>query len=187
MKEEMMDFSMARFKCALALMAFSALSTAVMAQTTIDVSGEVIADVCDVRINGVSTATVRLPKISLSQIPVEGDSAGDTNLDVALTNCDIGMVSEVQMHFSSPAASVITGRIDSGVSGISLQIRSRPNDRQIFVEQSSSTQIVYNVYSERVNAAGEANLDYAVRYFREAGVPGQGQVNALINLTVAYQ
>jgi len=188
MKEEMRK-CMARFKSApslLALLACSAFSTSVMAQATVDVSGEVVGDVCEVMINGARSATVALPKITLADIPREGDSAGDTNLDVALTNCDTVLVSQVQMHFSSAAADAITGRVASGVDNISLQIRSRPNDRQIFVDQSANDQLVFNVYEERVDANGAANLQYLVRYFRESGVPGNGLVNALVNLTVAY-
>jgi len=170
----------------LALAACTALSTSAMAQSSITIIGEVGSDICDVNVNGSSTATVRLPKVTSTQLANPGQTAGDTGFAVALRNCDTSVVSQVQMNFSSSSASSITGRVASGVNNVSIQVLG--GGTQVAATTVASDALVPGSYSGFVNAAGEANLNYVARYYREPGAGAvTGTLNAVVNLTVAYR
>jgi len=168
----------------LALAASAALSTSAMAQSQVTIIGEVGADICDITVNG--TTNIRLPKISMAQIPTVGSTAQGNTLQIALANCDTTVVQSAQVNFSSPNART-DGRVNSGVNGVSLQVYTPSNNTQSFVTTSaSSARDTSNPYQVAVSAAGTATLNYGVRYYREALTAATGQLNATLNLTVAY-
>jgi len=177
-----------KFKHTLSLLALAscaALSTSVMAQSSgsqVTIVGGISASICDVTINGGRSSTVTLPNITSNRLPAVGSTAGDTNFVVNLRNCDPS-VSQVQMNFSSPRADAITGRINSGLGGVSLQVLG--GTRQVKATQTQSENLVSGDYSVAVNTARAADLTYTVRYFREGQVT-TGTLNATANLTVAY-
>jgi len=170
----------------LALAACTALSTSAMAQSSITIIGEVGSDICDVNVNGSSTASITLPKVTTAQLSQVGATAGDTSFAVALRNCDTSVVSQVQINFNSNNANSITGRIASGVNNVSLQVIG--GGRQIAATTSPQDGLVSGDYSAQVNSLGDANLSYTVRYYREAGTGAiTGTVNAVTNLNVRYR
>jgi len=168
----------------LALAACAALSTSVMAQNapTVTITGEVGSDICNITVNG--TSNLQMPKISISQIPTVGSTAPGTTLDVTLDNC-ASHVSSAQINFSSVNARG-DGRVDSGVNGVSIQVYSPSNNQQTFVTASASNDKDRRNAYEVVVSGGRAQLRYGVRYYRESMAAATGQLNATLQLTVAY-
>jgi len=169
----------------LALAASAALSTSAMAQSSITIIGEVGSEICDVRVNGSTSATVNLPKVTTAQLAQPGQTAGERSFAVALTNCD-SSVNQVQMNFHSPSANAANGRVASGVNLVSIEIVAGNGQP---VRATSTANAIYDASSYGVNVNnGAANLSYSARYYREAGAGAiTGNVNSVVNLTVAYR
>jgi len=171
----------------LALMTGSMLGHSAMAQApapgaSIDFVGGIIGQICDITVNNGNTV-VQLPQITANQLPSIGATAGRTPFQVRFDNC-ASSVSQVQINFSSPDAGDISGRIASGVDGVSLMLDG--GGTQVRATQVASETLVVGDHSATIAPDGTGNIEYAVSYYREAGTMSTGAVNATVNLTVAY-
>jgi len=171
----------------LALSACAALSTSAMAQSSasVTIKGEVSADICNININGRNTSVLTLPRVTVSQLPNVGSTAGDSNITINLTDCDpTQTASGVQVNFSSPSTNTSTGRINTGVNNVSLQVLH--SGRAINATLTPENRLQNTHTPTAVNSAGAASLTYAIRYYREGVGAITGSVDATANLSVAY-
>jgi len=169
----------------LALASCAALSTSVMAQnsSTVTIIGEVGADICNISVNGQNSTQLRLPKVTAGEIPTVGSTAKDTPLSIRLTDCDTSVVSQAQINFSSTGANT-SGRIDTGLNGVSLQVLH--NNQPIRATATAENTFQNTHARTNVTAAGTADLTYVVRYYRERLGTISGNFTTTANLSVAY-
>jgi major type 1 subunit fimbrin (pilin) len=150
---------------------------------TIQFSGKVLADSCQVAINGGNT--VALPTVLTDDFAAAGDTAGDTQFDVALSGCDKNTTTAT-MDFSGPNSNIDANTCDL------VNTATNGSDVQIRLLDASLAHIGLN---DNTNAPaitidkqqGDGKTQLTAQYIATGASTSPGLVNTSVNFTLTYQ
>ncbi len=155
---------------------------------TITVNGTVVAQTCQVDGNGLGTAdnkVVNLPNVLTTALATSGDTAGDTNFNLAVTGCDASL-SSVQTYFSGGDINSGNGRLDNSASGAASNVQVQLlNGSGTAMDLSGANATAQG--SQVVSlSGGAATLSYTARYYA-TGASSAGAVKSTVDFTLIYQ
>lgn len=167
---------------------FFAAQSAFAMDGTIDFSGEITANTCEVKIDSSSngSATVTLPAVSSSALPNNGSVAGTTPFTISLSNCSIGKSTTVTAYFEPGVHTNANGHLSqshvSGAEGVEIQLlNSAQGVMNLFAAQGGQNDVgtVMNI------GATSAVLNYYAQYFA-AGAITPGPVTSQVSYSIFY-
>lgn len=150
---------------------------------TIEFSGKVLADSCQVAINGGTIVT--LPTVMTDDFTAAGDTAGDTSFTVALTSCDKNTTTAT-MDFSGPNSNIdaSTGELVNAVTdGSDVRIRLLDASNQQ-INLASGTADGPEI---AIGSDGEGSTSLTAQYVATSATPSPGLVSTSVNFTLTYQ
>lgn len=156
---------------------------------TITVNGQVLAQTCLVDGNAYGTpdnVVVGLPNVLSTALASAGSTAGDTGINIAITNCDAALKT-VQTYFSggdiNSAGRLNNSSTAAAVAG-NVQVQML-NASGAVMDLSQATATGQN--SQVVNlSGGAATMSYTARYYA-TGAASAGAVKSTVNFTMIYQ
>lgn len=156
------------------------------ADGTITITGQVIDAGCDISVNGATgDSTVVLPAVSKNILANPGDTAGNTAVNLSLSNCPA--TGGVRAYFEALNVDQATGHL--------LNTAATPADNvQVQVTDAAGTGIDLrtNTTNDFVNftddggGVGTADLQYGVQYVA-TGASTAGQVETQLTYSLEYQ
>lgn len=153
-------------------------------QIPVEFIGTYLESTCSVSVDGGSKdGFVKLPKISISNLPGTGDEAGKTRFSIALDNCPANSTIELFLRNSGGNVDTSTGNLinenrNNFAENVQLRIR-KENEMQMRIDDVNSVQeyIIPAISSEVTHY-------YSVSYFAENNSvkPGDVRAKAVIDL-----
>ncbi|MEM0653156.1 fimbrial protein [Klebsiella huaxiensis] len=164
-------------------------SSAMAADGTINFQGELVANTCDITIDGMaSPATVVLPTVAAASLATAGSTAGKTQFNIGLSNCQGTTSTSTAAAFFENGSTVDTGTFNlvntdsAGAGNVQLQLLDSVTDAEIKVGNSSQ-----QANTSRHNiSSGAVTMPYAVQYFSLGGATA-GNVESQVNFSIAYE
>ncbi len=177
-----MKFSTAFFACA----AFSLSASALAADGTITINGEITSQTCQINGNGGGADfTVTLPTVSTSALPIAGATAGRTPFNIALTNCSPNSGNAAVYFEPSATVDLLTGRLkNTAANGAeNVEVGLLNNDHSdIQLGGGEASQNMQFVALE----SGQATLNYFAQYVATDAATA-GKVEARTMYSIVYQ
>ncbi|WP_434642559.1 fimbrial protein [Klebsiella sp. I138] len=182
-----MKNTLASVAVAAALMSSSALA----ADGTINFRGKLVANTCDITINDqASPGVVVLPTLAASTLATAGQTAGKTQFNIGLTNCE-GMTStSTAAAFFENGATVNTTTFNlintdtsaTGAENVQLQLLDATSDQAINIGNQNQ-----RTNTSRIDAStASVVLPYAVQYY-SLGTATAGDVTSQVNFSIDYE
>lgn len=158
---------------------------------TINFTGQLTDNTCDVNIDGQGVnPLIHLPTIQTSQLQTQGEVAGRTGFNVALTNCTAPAQSGVSVFFQAgDTVDQITGRLKNtdvsttGATNVSLQLLDATNSFAP-IKAGNQSQVTDTSYVE-VAEDGSATVPYAVEYYADDATTA-GMVTSKVLYSIQY-
>ncbi|HEY0505032.1 MAG TPA: type 1 fimbrial protein [Lysobacter sp.] len=167
---------------AAAVVALAPLS-ALAADGTITINGQVNANTCRINATGSPNVTVTLPTVSTVALPAANATAGNQAFSLALTLCSPG--TQATTYFE-PGANVdfANGNLKNTGAATNVQVRLLNSDLSVInlangVGAQGSQQFT-------TDTNGAATLSYYAQYFA-TGAAGAGSVSTSVQYTMIYQ
>ena len=165
-----------------------AVKSAFAIDGTIDFSGEITANTCDVKVDSSSTGstTVTLPAVSTSAFSGANSVAGTTAFNISLSNCLIDTDTTVSTYFEPGAYTNNNGRLSqshaSGATGVDIQLlNSAQSAMNLFASQGSQNDVGTTMNIGETSAV----LTYYAQYFA-TGTVSAGPVTSQVSYSVVY-
>lgn len=149
-----------------------------------DNASSIVAQGCAV---STPSVTVTLPKISTSNLPATGSTAGNTPFALGL-NCSAGTKVNITLTDSSNpsnTSSTLGLAAGSSASGIGLQILHGSVPVSYGPDSSSAGNT--NQWYAGTATGGAMSIPLSVRYLRTPGTLAPGSANGLATFTMSYQ
>ncbi|MCS4270054.1 MULTISPECIES: fimbrial protein [Raoultella] len=175
-------------------MVSAAVTTALMASSalavdgTINFQGELVASTCDITVDGMaSPATVVLPTVSAASLAAAGSTAGKTQFDIGLTNCQGVTSSTTAAAFFENGSTVHTSTFNlintdtSGADNVQLQLLDATTSTAINVGNSNQKANTSRISADTPSVV----LPYAVQYY-SMGAATAGNVQSQVNFSIDY-
>lgn len=157
-----------------------ASQTARATDGTITFNGQVNATTCTIN-GGSPDFTVNLPPVATTTLAASGNTAGQTQFNIALTACTAGTTAST---FFEQGANVdtTTGNLVStgGASNVQLQLLNSNGTSAINLLTPSTNTTTADI------STGSGTLTYYVQYFA-TGASTPGTVSSTEQYTIAYQ
>lgn len=155
---------------------------------TIDFSGEITANTCDVKIDNSSTGSgmVTLPAVSRSAFTSGNFVAGTTAFNISLSNCSIEKDTTVRAYFEPGAYTSNTGRLAQlhpmGATNVEIQLL---NSEQGVMNLSAPQGSQNDVGATMSVGATSAVLTYYAQYYSTGSITA-GPVTSQVSYSVVY-
>lgn len=173
--------------------AFTSVSTSASNGGTLTFTGNLTSATCNVVVNGAGTgdSTVTLPTLSTAKLAAAGDVAGQTTINMVVSNCT-GATAGQQMnaYFESGASvDVATGRLKntavaSAASNVQLQLLDKDGSTPIVA--GSTSQTTANQAIAVPTTGNTATLHYGVQYYA-TGTTTAGVVSSNVVYSINYK
>ncbi|MHA6427134.1 fimbrial protein [Escherichia coli] len=169
------------------------ISTAHSASTgTITFNGELTANTCDAVVdNQNADAIVTLPTVGINQLENQGQTAGRTGFNIALSNCASALTAASAFFAAGPSVDFASGHLkntdesDGGAKLVSLQLRDEaPGAGSKIIQAGNGNQATGTQYVDVIS--GTANLPYSVEYFAD-GTATAGNVTSNVVYFIQYK
>jgi len=172
--------------------AFAGINAQAASDGKIDFTGELIANTCNVSVNGgTENATILLPAVGTSKLATLGQTAGETQFTMDLTSCE-GDATKVAAYFTQGDTVNADGRLTNqtaqtagGATNVTLELLDYSNNTTgsvIDVGDGSQTTTAKFADIE----TGAAALLYAVRYYA-TGESTAGAVTSHVYYNLQYK
>lgn len=175
-------------------MVSAAVTTALMASSalavdgTINFQGELVANTCDITIDGnASPATVILPTVAAATLASAGSTAGMTQFKIGLSNCQGMTATSTAAAFFENGSTVDTGTYNL----VNTDLTGADNVQLQLLDATSSTAINVGNSNQKTNssrhsiATGAVEMPYAVQYYSLGGATA-GNVQSQVNFSIDY-
>lgn len=162
---------------------FASAASAFASSGTIDISGKVEDQVCNIEATGNALGnTLVLPTVFKSDLASDGTTAGATGFQFALTGCPT--TGSVSAYFESTNVDTTTGnlvnRAAAPAENVQVQVLNA-DGQEIDLNTNANNGVV------ALDASGNATLDYSAQYIAKGGAAGAGDVETQLVYTVRYQ
>lgn len=166
---------------ALGVVAFAPAAQAANPGTgTINISGKVIADTCTIDVNGSASSTVTLPTVVTGDLASSGATAGNTNFDIKLANCDTNVAS-AKMAFNGANIDGANGNLNTTGAGqagnVQVRLLSGANVINASTQGNAPTIAVTN---------GNGSTTLTAQYYANGAAASAGLVNTSVGFTLTY-
>ncbi|MCX8957834.1 fimbrial protein [Erwinia psidii] len=164
----------------------SSVNVYAVAEGTITFNGTLQATTCNSNINGGdASGEVALPIVGVNQLATQGQTAGQTEFSIGLTDC-AGVLTTAAAFFEAGDSVDTNGRLidqnDTAEQKVAFQLRNAGNQSIIVVGNAS--QQTNNTYGEMVD--GNLTLPYMVEYYANSAA-GAGVVTSYVTYSVMYK
>ncbi|EIX9036621.1 fimbrial protein [Klebsiella oxytoca] len=169
------------------------MSTAMAADGVINFEGKLVANTCDITIDGqASPATVTLPTVSVNTLANVGDTTGRTSFNIGLSNCQGVTSTTTAAAFYEAGATVDSTTFQ--LVNTAAAADAATNVQLQLLDGSDASYSKINIGNQDQNTKtaqvalnnGAATLPYAVQYYAtDAATPGQ--VSSQVNFSINYQ
>lgn len=158
--------------------------TASAVDGTISIQGQITDVTCAISVDGGSNnATVTLPTVSATALPVAGATAGSTPFTIALTGCTGATMNNAYAHFElGSMVDTVTGHLNN-VTGTASNVQVQLLDK--FLNPISIGSATQGGAAVEDISSGSATLDYAARYYA-TGVTTSGTVGTQVEYSIVY-
>lgn len=158
------------------------------ADGTINFTGMVTDQTCEITTPAGVDFTVTLPRVSTSTLSATGETAGRTPFSINLSNCSSD--GAVATYFEpGPTVDSTTGRLinqnGSGATNVEIQLLG-DNHQVIPVRGAGPGGAQDNSQWVTVASGGGADLDYYAEYYA-TDASTAGPVNTSVQYTIVYQ
>lgn len=168
-----------------ALTSLLAMSGAHASDGTINFNGELTAQTCTTKVNGISnTATVTLPTLSTTLLGVAGAVAGATNFTIELSACT-GTITTAAAYFEAGAGVDPITKNVRNATGTATGVQFQLMDSKGSLIKAGDTSQVAGTARTAV-ASSTAVLPYAVQYAATAAST-PGTVVGSVTYSINYQ
>ncbi|EIK61130.1 fimbrial protein [Pseudomonas lactis] len=172
-----------------ALTSAFAMSAAHAADGTINFSGELTAQTCTTKLNGGTSTTVTLPKLSTSALATIGAVAGSTGFTIELSGCS-GTMATAAAYFESgagvdPVTKNVRNVAGTGpAGGVQLQLLDY---KSVAIKAGDTAQRTLTARNTITSGATAITvLPYAVQYYA-TGTSTPGLVSGSVTYSIDYQ
>lgn len=148
---------------------------------TINITGKVVAQTCQVANGG--TVSVTLAPVLASALATSGNTVGDKSFDIAITGCDTSL-STVQASFSGGNINA-NGRLSNTGSASNVDVQMLASDDSSVLDLSGANGTAQGTSAVNLDSSGAATLTYYARYYA-TGTAGAGSVNSTVDFTLTY-
>ncbi|MBA1197010.1 type 1 fimbrial protein [Pseudomonas plecoglossicida] len=174
-----------------ALVAGSGIPFANASDGTIDITGELVAQTCDITVDGqdsATAATVTLPELSQAAlVGGVGSNAGSTAFKMELNGC-VGIATTAAAFFEAGAGvNPVTGNlVNTGdATGVELELFDSASAAATKIKAGDTAQRTTTTRNAITSTA--ATMDYGVRYVSTDPSPGPGTVVSSVTYAIDYQ
>lgn len=157
--------------------------SALAADGTITINGEVKANTCRINATGSPNITVTLPTVTTLALPGVNATAGTQPFSLDLTLCAAG--TKATTYFE-PGADVDFGTGNLKNTGVATNVQVRLLNSNLSVINLANGPGAQGSQQFTTNAQGAATLSYYAQYFA-TGAAGAGSVATSVKYTVIYQ
>lgn len=169
-----------------AFVAASASLSATASDGTINFTGEIVDTTCTINVNGVTSPaaqTVVLPTVSARALSTAGETAGQTNFTIELSDCSSSTQSVTAFFEAGSTVDPTSGFLRNTGTADAVQLRLlnaagmhiRPGDEN---QRDAANLLPLN--------NGAVSLPYAVEYIA-SGATTPGTVTSLVTYSIHYQ
>lgn len=173
------------------LVAATATSAAMASDGTINFNGELLADTCQVAVNGAAGSagtTVTLPTISTASLTSAGNVAGQTGFIIELSKCSATLKTARAFFESGGSVDPISGTLKNltgTATNAVLQLVDASNGKAIKAGDTGQTTSTSAINID--SATQSASLPYSVQYYAKGGAAGPGTVISNVTYSINYQ
>ncbi|UBX50608.1 fimbrial protein [Providencia alcalifaciens] len=166
----------------IAASSFFAANNALAADGTIDFTGEITDQACELA-SGSDALKVNLGKVSKKALPSAGSTAAATKFTIKLINCPTTVTSaSVKFDATSyPGDDSVIELKDAGKSGVATGVGIQITDNANTVVPLFTASKTYPLKD-----GVENNLDFRARYIAQTANVGVGLANANATFTINY-
>lgn len=166
----------------IAASSFFAVNNALAADGTIDFTGEITDQACELA-SGSDALKVNLGKVSKKALPSAGSTAAATKFTIKLINCPTTVTSaSVKFDATSyPGDDSVIELKDAGKSGVATGVGIQITDNANTVVPLFTASKTYPLKD-----GVENNLDFRARYIAQTANVGVGLANANATFTINY-
>lgn len=157
---------------------------------TITIQGKIMSQSCTVKVNGgAADNTVTLPAIAADVFTGDGDTAGDTEFTIGLSNCDTQFAT-----LNAAAVFDANGNVDPDTHNLLLTDTGTGAAKGIQIQLTDGSGNSINLSAKDAEgqnspsidvASGSGTLNYKARYYSKGAVE-PGTVNTTVSYTIAY-
>lgn len=154
---------------------------------TINITGKVIAQTCQVNANGSgnSSGNVTLPDVFTTNLASAGAIAGNTPFTIVVSNCDASLQT-VQAFWSGSNVSAADGNLTNTAAGGSNVEVQLLNASSAVMPLNGANATAQN--SQVVNlSGGGATMNYSAQYLAKSAAATAGAVTTSVQFTMIYQ
>ncbi|GAB2553291.1 fimbrial protein [Rhodanobacter koreensis] len=175
--------------------AFATLSALALAPTaqaaantgTINITGKVVADTCQLNVNGTQNGTVTLPTVTTATLNTSvGTVAGATAFNLTLTSCDTSATS-ASLNFSTGANNdAATGNLkNTGTAGTNVEVQLLNGGTSgSAINVASNANAPANI---ALTSGSSGTIAMAAQYYTKATTVVAGTVSTNATVTFSYQ
>jgi major type 1 subunit fimbrin (pilin) len=171
----------------LAVLSAASMGAQAASTGTITFNGELTATTCDANVDGQGPdATVVLPTIGTNQLTAQGQTAGRTGFNIALSNCAGTLQTASAFFEAGSSVDLPTGHLKNmtgDATNVSLQLREEGSNEAV-IQAGNSNQTANATYYDI--SSGSADLPYAVEYFAN-GATTAGTVVSDVVYSIQYK
>ncbi|POA97769.1 fimbrial protein [Chromobacterium sinusclupearum] len=158
-------------------------SAAMAADGQITVTGNIVAQTCNIAGNSGQNVTVTLPTVGAASLAAKGQTSGATPFAITLSNCPSALKNAQTRFEVGPTVNATTGNLlnatgSGAASNVEVQLLNN-SFNAINLSNNANSQVV-------PISSGGASMAYYAQYYA-TGAAGAGSVNTSVQYSMTYQ
>ena len=170
----------------LGTVAFLPAARAAANSGTINITGKVVADTCQLNVNGTKNGSVVLPTVTTATLNAAvGATAGATAFNLTLTNCDTTATS-ASLNFTTGTNNAADGNLtNTGTAGSNVEVQLlNGGTGGSVINVASNNNAPANV---ALTSGSSSTIAMAAQYYTKATTVVAGTVSTNATVTFSYQ
>ncbi len=167
--------------------AFAPTAHAAANSGTINITGKVVADTCQLNVNGTQNGTVTLPTVTTATLNASvGTVAGATAFNLTLTSCDTSATSASLAFNTGANNDATTGNLkNTGTAGANVQVQLLNGGTSgSVINVASNANAPANI---ALTTGSSGTIAMAAQYYTKATSVVAGTVSTNATVTFSYQ
>ena len=174
------------FAAVLGAVAFVPAAQAAANTGTINITGKVVADTCQLNVNGVKNGSVTLPTVTTATLNAAvGTVAGATGFNLTLTNCDT-TATAASLNFTGAANNATDGNLtNTGTAGTNVEVQLLNGGASgPVINTQSNANAPANI---ALTSGSSGTIAMTAQYYTKAASVTAGTVSTNATVTFSYQ
>lgn len=160
--------------------------SALASSGTITITGKITDTTCNISVDGqTSNATVTLPTVPASALPLAGNTAGTTPFSIALSGCTGSVFATAHTLFEAGTyVEQSTGRLNLTAASTATNVQVELLNSALSPIKAGATDATQGDIKTNFTA-DTTTLNYFARYYA-TDAAGAGSVNTAVDYTIIY-